>query len=186
MPMKDRFHRRLWLGLVTLLHSACACTAAAEYDLIIRHGRIVDGSGNPWFHGDVAVKGDRIVQVGRVAGEANRAIDASGLVVAPGFIDMHSHSDWLLLEDGDAQSKIPQGVTTEVIGESSSVGPFKGRLPPHKASVKGEAVEISRLCDYFAAIERSGISVNVASYVGEGQVWECVMGRSFDRPGREE
>jgi N-acyl-D-aspartate/D-glutamate deacylase/sugar lactone lactonase YvrE len=183
--MKDWLQRPLWLGLVTLLHSACPCTAA-EYDLIIRHGRIVDGSGNPWFHGDVAVKGDRIVQVGRVAGEANRVIDASGLVVAPGFIDMHSHSDWLLLEDGDAQSKIRQGVTTEVIGESSSVGPFKGRLPPHKASVKGENVEISRLRDYFAAIERSGISVNVASYVGEGQVWECVMGRSFDRPGREE
>src|SRR5207249_700771 len=74
--------------------------------------------------------GDRIVGVGRVRGDAKRIIDADGLVVAPGFIDMHSHSDWVLLEDGNAQSKIRQGVTTEVIGESSSAGPFKGRLKP--------------------------------------------------------
>jgi len=157
--------------------------AAGEYDLIIRHGKIVDGSGNPWFYGDVAVKRDRIAGVGRIAGEANRVIEADGLVVAPGFIDMHSHSDWVLLEDGNAQSKIRQGVTTEVIGESTSAGPFKGKLSPRKVSVKGEMIEIRRLSDYFAAVERAGISVNVASYVGEGQVWECVMGTSFDRPG---
>ena len=157
--------------------------AAGEYDLIIRHGKIVDGSGNPWFYGDVAVKRDRIAGVGRIAGEANRVIEADGLVVAPGFIDMHSHSDWVLLEDGNAQSKIRQGVTTEVIGESASAGPFKGKLPARKVSVKGEMIEIRRLSDYFAAVERAGISVNVASYVGEGQVWECVMGTGFDRPG---
>src|SRR3989475_6473024 len=114
---------------------------------------------------------------------AKRVIDAAGLVVAPGFIDMHSHSDWVLLEDGNAQSKVRQGVTTEVIGESTSAGPFKGKLSPRKVSVKGEMIEIRRLSDYFAAVERAGISVNVASYVGEGQVWECVMGSSFDRPG---
>ena len=110
-------------------------------------------------------------------------IDAAGRVVAPGFIDIHSHSDWVLLEDGKGQSKIRQGVTTEVIGESTSAGPFQGKLAPRRVSVKGEVIEIRRLRDYFAAIERAGISVNVASYVGEGQVWECVMGASFDRPG---
>src|SRR3989454_10524881 len=105
--------------------------AEAKYDLIIRGGRIVDGTDNPWFHGDVAVNGDRIVSIGRLSqGAGKREIDAKGLIVAPGFIDMHSHSDWVLLEDGNGQSKIRQGVTTEVIGESSSAGPFKGRLKP--------------------------------------------------------
>src|SRR5947209_8578193 len=97
--------------------------AAAEpaYDLVIRNGKIVDGSGNPWFHGDVAIRAERIVALGRVpAGKAQREIDARGLVVAPGFIDMHSHSDYLLFEDGDAPSKIRQGVTTEVLGEGQS------------------------------------------------------------------
>jgi len=156
--------------------------AEPPFDLVIRHGRIVDGSGNPWFRGDVAIKGDRIVAVGVIVGDGARVIDAAGLVVAPGFIDMHSHSDWVLLEDGNAQSKIRQGVTTEVIGESTSAGPFKGKLPPRTVPVKGGSVEIRRLRDYFDAIDRTGVSVNVASYVGEGTIWECVMGTSFERP----
>src|SRR5437763_8904745 len=176
-----------WLHFCSVLVASIAGlslhASAAQYDLVIRHGKIVDGSGNPWFYGDVAVKGDRIVALGRVSGDAKRVIDASGLVVAPGFIDMHSHSDWTLLEDGNAQSKIRQGVTTEVIGESSSAGPFKGKLKSRSVSVKNEPLEIRALRDYFAAIERAGVSVNVASYVGEGTVWECVMGSSFDRPG---
>src|SRR4051794_24527418 len=95
-----------------------------DYDLLIRHGKVVDGSGNPWYHADVAVRGDKIVALGRaLPGTARRQIDATGLVVAPGFIDIHSHSDFVLLEDGDGQSKIRQGVTTEVLGESSSAGP---------------------------------------------------------------
>jgi N-acyl-D-amino-acid deacylase len=98
---------------VAFLGLALPHAFAAEYDLIIREGKIIDGSGNPWFRGDVAITNDRIVGIGRVAGDAKRVIDAAGLVVAPGFIDMHSHSDWVLLEDGNAQSKIRQGVTTE-------------------------------------------------------------------------
>src|SRR5213595_2292175 len=155
-----------WLLLsVPLLNGA-----TPPYDVIIRHGKIVDGSGNPWFYGDIALQGDRIAAIGNVAGEARRLIDATGLIVAPGFIDMHSHSDWVLFEDGNAQSKIRQGVTTEVIGESTSAGPFQDKLAARKVSVKGEQTEIRRLRDYFDAIERSGISVNVASYVGAGQV----------------
>src|SRR5437867_5512426 len=181
--MNHRFQPWWWCPLLSALCALSAVAAGSEYDLLIQHGRIIDGSGNPWFYGDVAVKADRIVALGRITGEAKRTIDATGLVVAPGFIDMHSHSDWTLLEDGNAQSKIRQGVTTEVLGESSSAGPFKGKLKPRSVSVKNEPLEIRALRDYFAAIERAGVSVNVASYVGEGTVWECVMGSSFDRPG---
>src|SRR5262245_9343339 len=153
------------------------------YDLLIRHGKIVDGTGNPWYRGDVAIRGQRIVAVGQVpAAPAKRTIDAKGLVVAPGFIDMHSHSDFLLLEDGKAQSKIRQGVTTEVLGEGDSAGPYQGKLGGRTVTVRGEAITITRLADYFTAVERSGIAVNVASYVGLNNVWECVMGKAFDRP----
>ncbi len=105
-------------------------------DIVIRGGTIVDGTGNPWFNGDVAIRGDRIAAVGPLATETNarRVIDARGLVVAPGFIDMHSHSDMTLLEDGSAQSKIRQGVTTEVLGEDTSAGPAKGKRPPRPSS----------------------------------------------------
>src|SRR5262249_24514945 len=90
---------------------------APPYDVLIVNGKIVDGTGNPWFFGDLAIRGDRIVAVGHIPkAPAKRKIDAEGLVVAPGFIDMHSHSDLLLLEDGNAQSTIRQGVTPEVFG----------------------------------------------------------------------
>src|SRR5262245_25831946 len=126
--MNCRFQCGLSWSAIIFLGATSLSAAAPAYDLIIRGGKIVDGSGNPWFYGDVAVKGDRVVAVGRVGGEAARVIDAAGLVVAPGFIDIHSHSDWTLLEDGNAESKIRQGVTTEILGESGSAGPFKGKL----------------------------------------------------------
>src|SRR5438477_12171449 len=102
-----RFGLMAWLGFAATVLPA----AETRYDLLLRHGTIVDGSGNPWFYGDVAIKGDRIAAIGAIRGPARRIIDATGLVIAPGFIDMHSHSDWTLLEDGSAQSKIRPGVT---------------------------------------------------------------------------
>src|SRR3954471_5508114 len=96
----------LFLGLVTV---AVARPADPAYDLVIRHGKLVDGTGNPWVYADVAVHGDKIVAIGRVTGTGKREIDAKGLVIAPGFIDMHSHSDTVLLEDGNAPSKVRQG-----------------------------------------------------------------------------
>jgi N-acyl-D-aspartate/D-glutamate deacylase len=164
-----------------------APAAEPAYDLLIRNGKVVDGSGNPWFHGDVAVRGDRVVAVGRVPpGKARREIDAKGLVVAPGFIDMHSHSDYVLLEDGDAQSKIRQGVTTEVIGEGQSAGPYKGKLTARRATVGGKEVTWTTLGGYFDTLEKGGTAVNVASYVGADNVWQGVMGTSHARPSAEQ
>ena len=153
------------------------------YDLVIRGGRIVDGTGNPWFTGDVAFRGDRIAAVGRVADHpAKREIDATGLVIAPGFIDMHSHSDFVLLEDTRADSKVWQGVTTDILGEGGSAGPYQGELSPKTVTVAGEERQLRRLGEYFDVIDDARVSINVASYVGIGNIWQCVMGSSFDRP----
>src|SRR6476661_144695 len=103
-----------------------------SFDLLIRGGQVVDGTGNPWFAGDVGIRNDRIAAVGASTGaKARREIDAHGLVVAPGFIDMHTHSDQPLLDDGNAESKVREGVTLDVIGESTTVAPRDG-LPEAK------------------------------------------------------
>jgi N-acyl-D-amino-acid deacylase len=170
------------LGALWILVTACVQAADTRYDLVIRNGRVVDGTGNPWFYGDVGVKGDQIAAVGIVPDRGRKEIDARGLIVAPGFIDIHSHSDWTLLENGNAESKIRQGVTTEVIGEGFSVAPCEGRLSPREVKLDDETVQIRSFTDYFKAIEKAGISVNVLSYVSLGNVWESVMGKSFERP----
>ncbi len=159
----------------------------AAYDLVLRHGKIVDGTGNPWFYADLAVKGDKIAALGKIAANAGkRELDVKGLVVAPGFIDMHSHSDFTILEDGKAMSKITQGVTTEVLGESSSPGPFQGKLTPPKIAIKGMPTQWTTLGGYFDAIEKAGVSTNMVSHVGLGTIWRCVMGDSHARPTKEQ
>ncbi len=175
------------LVCLTTLFAGIAFAAPPEpaYDLVIRNGRVVDGTGNPWFYADVAVRGDRIAVVGKIAGAGAREIDAKGLIVAPGFIDMHSHSDLLLLEDGNAQSKIRQGVTTEILGEGDSAGPFQGKIAAGDATDR-ETVRWGRLAGYFDAVERAGVSTNVASYVGLNNIWRSVMGESFERPTAEQ
>lgn len=184
-----------WRNFSLRMFGFCAvslwCVAAwgqeQRYDLVIRSGRIVDGTGNPWFTADIGLSGDRIAFIGQIPkGRAAREIDASGLVVAPGFIDMHSHSDRTLLIDGDAQSKIRQGVTTEILGEGSSGGPNTGKIGPIKKTINGESVEIESLGDFFNALERSTISVNIASYVGINNLWQSVMGDSFETPTPEQ
>lgn len=171
------------LSLGAVCFAAIADDAPDSFDIVLRNGKIVDGTGNPWFHGDVAIRGGKIAALGKVFdAKAHHEIDARGLVVAPGFIDMHSHSDFTLLEDGLAQSKIRQGVTTEVLGEGSSAGPNQGKLTPPQYRVLGKATRWTTLGGYFDVIDRAGVSTNVASFVGLGQVWECVMGKSHARP----
>ena len=164
------------------------------YDLLITHAHILDGTGSPWFEGSVAVRDGKIADVGRLTGATTkRVIDAGGLVVTPGFIDLHSHSDYTLLVDGTAQSKIRQGVTTEIIGEAASAGPI---LPLAAADFDNGTAPLTQkdgikrdwttLAEYFARLDRQGISVNVASYVGSGQVRLDVMGNVNRAPTADE
>jgi dihydroorotase/N-acyl-D-amino-acid deacylase len=162
-----------------------ALAAQPEYDLLIINGHILDGSGSPWFAGSVAVQDGRIAAVGRLPGAtARRVIDARNLTVAPGFIDLHSHSDFTLLVDGKGESKIRQGVTTEILGESESAGPILGPAQvefDRDMRNYGLTRDWTTLGQYFARFERQGASVNIASYVGSGQVRMDVMG-NVNRP----
>jgi dihydroorotase/N-acyl-D-amino-acid deacylase len=153
-----------------------------RYDLVITNGRIVDGTGAPWFRGDVAIRGDRIAAVGAV-GDAGGApaIDATNLIVAPGFIDLLGQSEFNVLVDGRAASKIMQGVTTEVTGEGSSIAPVNDRLIAQAAPTAkyfGVAQDWRTLSDYFTRLEaRSRTSINVATFVGAGSIRNYVIGK---------
>lgn len=155
-----------FLALVTLP------TAAQQYDLLIRNGRVVDGAGNPWVYADVAVTDGRIAAIGQLDNaEAAREIDATGLVVSPGFIDLHTHTQ--LLGNPLAQSKIRQGVTIDVMGESSSEAPRDG-LPIDPDVPAGH--NWTTFTEYFGLLEEQGISMNIISNVSEGQIRRVVMG----------
>ena len=167
-----RLHLALAAAAALGVAAVAAQPPARPFDLLITNARIIDGSGGPSVAGSVAVRDGRIAGVGRVAGPAARTIDAGGQVLAPGFIDPHSHSDFTLLADGNAESKIRQGVTTEVIGESGSVAPQTPTAERGWRDFSG----------YFSTVERGRTSVNLLSYVGLGQVREFVMGNDERAP----
>lgn len=134
----------------------------AGFDLLIRNGRILDGTGNPSFVNDVGLRDGKIAAIGVLSNaRAARVIDANGLAVAPGFIDIHNHSDDTVLEDGDAQSMVRQGVTSMIFGEGGSAAP--------SAAWKD-------FSSYFAELKRRGVSTNIGSYIGSSTVWTTVHG----------
>ncbi len=156
------------------------------FDLIIRNGKIVDGTGNAWFYGDVAVVGDRIVEVGRLSNDqAKRIIDAEGLVVAPGFIDSHSHSDGALLISPKAESKIFQGVTTEVIGQCGSSAAPRAAGDEDEEDLAEVRVSWQGMGEYLDLLEQRGVGVNVIALIGHGNLRRMVMGMD-NRPANEE
>jgi len=169
---------RLLTAIVAAL--AIATTASTlqsqstPYDVVIRGGHVVDGNGNPWFAGDVGIRNGRIAAIGRLDNAAAvRIIDAAGRVVAPGFIDLHTHSDLAVLEDPLSQSKVTQGVTLDVLGESTSVAPRDGLADP---PADGVAQDWTTFTGYFQRVESKGVSINLISHVSAEQVRRVVMG----------
>jgi N-acyl-D-amino-acid deacylase len=164
--------------LCLLLASACARTTAQQpYDIVITGGSVLNGEGTPVVRADVGIRGGRIAAIGDLGtATATRRIDAAGLTVAPGFIDMHNHSDYTILVEPKAESMIRQGVTTMVLGESRSAGPIKAGTDEARARADGVTVDWTTLGGYFARLGRQHMSTNIASYVGEEQVWTYVKG----------
>ena len=166
--------------LIALLPLLLAASAAPSCDLLFTGGRVVDGTGAPWFRADVCVVGDRIEAVGPLAGRtAKRRIDASKLVVAPGFIDMLGQSEYNVLVDGRAASKITQGITTEITGEGSSIAPLNARMIAdgrEAYAYYGVTPGWTRLAGYFQEFERRGAAINLGTFVGAGGVRNLVLG----------
>jgi N-acyl-D-amino-acid deacylase len=167
------------------LFSCFSLDAADSYDLIIRNGTLYDGSGNPRITGDVAINGDKIVNVGKLADAAGKTeLDAKGLAVAPGFINVLSWANESLIQDGRSQSDIRQGVTLEVMGEGESMGPLNDKMKRDLAEAQGDIkyeVTWTTLDEYLEHLVKRGVSCNVASFVGATTVRIHELGHA-DRP----
>src|SRR5262249_23002297 len=177
----------LTLALRSAIPSAQAPPSrAARFDVLITNGRIVDGTGAPWYRGDVGIVGDRIAAVGALGDQTARLkVDATNLVVSPGFIDLLGQSEFNVLVDGRAASKVFQGVTTEVSGEGGSIAPINARMVKDgeaNASHFGITQDWRTLSDYFRRLEmRSRIAINEATFVGAGGVRTYVIGKDDRR-----
>jgi dihydroorotase/N-acyl-D-amino-acid deacylase len=175
-----------WALVAGLALVACSQGGGAGYDLVLKNGWIIDGSGNPRYRGDVALRGNRIAAVGFLGDAvARETVDVHGLVVAPGFIDMMGQSEINALIDNRVLSKITQGVTTEVTGEGGSVAPLTDRLvlDDSDAMKKWHYREDWRDLDgYFAQLEKQGSALNLATFVGATQVRLAVVGKDDRAP----
>ena len=154
--------------------------AAADYDLIIEHGRIIDGTGAPWYAADIGIRAGHIAAIGRLKdATATRRIDAAGKVVAPGFIDMLGQSEYTLLVNPHVPSKIFQGITTEITGEGESVAPVNDAIAKNQAprmAHYGLKQDWSDFAGYFARLQKQGIGINFGTYVGATTMREMVVG----------
>ncbi|MEK7264552.1 MAG: D-aminoacylase [Pseudomonadota bacterium] len=166
------------------------CSGAETYDAIIKGGTVYDGTGSPGVVADVAIKGDRIAAVGDLGkAKAEKVIDASGLAVAPGFINMLSWATESLIEDGRGESDLRQGVTLEVFGEGESMGPLTDAMKEEAQKLQGDIkypIEWTSLAEYLAFLEKKGVSPNVASYIGATTVRIHELGYADRPPTAEE
>jgi N-acyl-D-amino-acid deacylase len=165
--------------------AATAAESKPRFDLVLAGGRVVDGTGAPWFRADVGIVGDRIAAVGDLRqAEATRRIDATGLVVAPGFIDMMGQSEYNVLVDSRAASKITQGITTEVTGEGGSIAPLNARMLADNRETYahyGYTPTFTTLAGYFDEFARRKSALNLASFVGAGGLRNMIVGKE-NRP----
>ena len=178
---------RLLATALLLMSCVAFAQAPAHYDLLIRNGRVVDGTGNPWFAADIGIVGDKIAFVGRAPANAaaDRTIDASGMIVAPGFIDMLGQSEVALLIDKRGFSKITQGVTTEITGEGGSIAPQNEKtIAPQKDFLQHYHLNIdwTDLDGYFRRLQQQGSALNLGTYIGAAQLREYVIGDADRAP----
>jgi dihydroorotase/N-acyl-D-amino-acid deacylase len=182
---------RRYRGLFVLIILAMCCSAQEQsFDVIITNGHIIDGTGSPWYSGDVGIRDGKIAAIGNLsAAQTKRKIDAHGMVVAPGFIDMLGQSEKTILVDPRLPSKIYQGITTEVTGEGGSVAPLNDAII-QAGKLKYEYLQITpdwrTLRQYFVRLEKQGIGINVADYVGATQVRRVVLGDAAVQPTVEQ
>src|SRR5713226_1644472 len=181
--------RKCAVGLVLLLSSLTVF--GQQYDILIRNGRVVDGAGNPWVYADVGVTGDRISLLGHAPANATakRVIDAKGLIVVPGFIDMLEQSEWNLLIDKQAVSKLTQGITTGITGEGVSIAPQNDETLGDRRDFLAHyhvTVDWRDLDGYFRRLEKQGSGINLGTYVGATQVRKYVIGSADRAPTAEE
>ena len=157
------------LTLSALLPARLAAQVASDpaFDIVIRNGRVLDGAGNPWILADVAIKDGRFARIGKVDGKGKREIDARGKYVSPGWIDMQDQSGNVLTTNGLAESKLFQGVTTAIAGET------------------GTPVPAEKIGEYFGGLEKSGISLNFGTYYSATQARVAVIGQDARDPTQE-
>ncbi len=181
----------LVLGLLLPLASCVAPEQKGElrgpdFDVIIKDGTVYDGTGGEPLRADVGIVGDQIMAVGDLSSaRAKTVVDASGLAVAPGFINMLSWSTESLIVDGRSQGELRQGVTTQIMGEGSSMGPLNDQMKLRIASEQGDVkyeIQWTTLAEYLSYLEKRGVSQNVASYIGATTLREHVIGLEDKQP----
>ena len=175
---------------LTFLLSSLALAQTPAFDLVITNGHIIDGTGSPWYSGDLGIRDGRIAAIGNLAAASRkRTIDAGGKVVAPGFIDMLGQSELTILVDPRLPSKIYQGITSEVTGEGNSVAPLNDALIQSGRS-EFDYYKLTpdwhTFREYFARLEKQGMGINLASYVGATQVRRMVLGDDDKQPTPEQ
>ena len=164
------------------------------FDIIIENGLVIDGSGNPWFKSDVGIIDDRIASIGKLKGlKSNKKINAKNHIVSPGFIDIHSHSDYPLLIDPYVESKVYQGVTLEVIGNcGTSAAPMNKNVKEYREKYARSGLDQefkydwSTMKEYLDKIDKKGVAFNVATFVGHGTVRQNIMGYENRSPSDTE
>jgi N-acyl-D-aspartate/D-glutamate deacylase len=179
-----RILRTLLLLLVATL--TAAAQSSPSFDILIVNGHIIDGTGSPWYSGDIGIRDGKVAGIGNLSGaSARRTIDAKGMVVAPGFIDMLGQSERTILVDPRLPSKIFQGITTEITGEGGSIAPLNDRVVAAN-KIADEHLKITpdwhTFREYFARLEKQGMGINLASYVGATQVRRVVLGDADVQP----
>ena len=195
MTIRSSFILGATIAVAAMTASSIACSGNGPeperpYDVILVGGRVVDGTGAPWFRADVGVMGDRIAAIGDLSeSPAESRIDAAGLVIAPGFIDMLGQSEFNVLVDSRAASKITQGITTEVTGEGNSIAPVNDRMMEAKKpnyAHYGVEQDFRTLEEYFGRLKESPPAINIATFIGSGGIRDFIIGREDRRASPEE